>query len=350
VLEVARTEQDVTAGRPASFSAVYNGPISDVASFSWDFGDSQPATGTAASHVFAGAGPASVTLTARFKDNTESAATSRFTVLGTVVPTLGILAAPDAPVTGETVRLEAIYTGAPSDISEYRWSFGDGAAAGGSPAEHQYANAGDYVVTLTGVRAGAPPLDAAATMHVSVANSVLTIADPATRARVYAGRLPAWSLAGVGPLLEEAFRGPIADVEAGRISSSARAEDLLSKLRASLSLVLEQRFPPVADNLATAASYMAAAVEIRQAIRDAAVVSQAPRPARMSAFLFDSETVRLELSEFTGTYGPPGGGPRPTIDKITDTPSSFERRQRSPRRVRRFACPYSALPRRTRSN
>ena len=74
----------------------------------------------------------------------------------------------------------------------------------------------------------APPLDAAATMHVSVANSVLTIADPATRARVYAGRLPAWSLAGVGPLLEEAFRGPIADVEAGRNGSSARAEDLLS--------------------------------------------------------------------------------------------------------------------------
>ncbi len=56
---------------------------------------------------------------------------------------------PTTPSAGKEVRFSAIGTTAASSIRRYDWEFGDGAAATGVAAANVYANAGDFVVTLS---------------------------------------------------------------------------------------------------------------------------------------------------------------------------------------------------------
>ena len=86
-----------------------------------------------------------------FNNATTRSAAIRLTPPGGVVPPTNLravfTATPTGPTIGQTVLFDASSsTGA---IAEYRWSFGDGASGSGRVAQHAYADAQTYVVTLT---------------------------------------------------------------------------------------------------------------------------------------------------------------------------------------------------------
>ena len=86
-----------------------------------------------------------------FNNATTRSAAIRLVPPGGVVPPTNLravfTATPTSPTIGQTVLFDASSsTGA---IAEYRWSFGDGASGSGRVAQHAYADAQTYVVTLT---------------------------------------------------------------------------------------------------------------------------------------------------------------------------------------------------------
>ncbi|RFA14645.1 cell surface protein [Subtercola boreus] len=139
----------------ADLAATFDGtgsadPDGTVASYAWDFGDGQTATGATTSHTYAAAGTYTVSLTVT--DN--KGATGVFTNAVTVTaPRVNV--APTASFTSSVTNLALTVDGtgsADSDgtLTSYAWAFGDGSTATGSnPPVHTYAAAGTYTVKLT---------------------------------------------------------------------------------------------------------------------------------------------------------------------------------------------------------
>ena len=86
-----------------------------------------------------------------FNNATTRSAAIRLTPPGGVVPPTNLravfTATPSSPTIGQTVLFDA--SSSTGVIAEYRWSFGDGASGSGRVAQHAYADAQTYVVTLT---------------------------------------------------------------------------------------------------------------------------------------------------------------------------------------------------------
>lgn len=118
-----------------------------VASYAWNFGDGETATGVTASHTYAAPGTYTVRLTVTDNRGGTSTVTRDVTVVRNVAPT--------AAITSTVTDLTASVSGAGStdadgSITSYSWNWGDGAADGsGATATHEYASAGTYTVTLT---------------------------------------------------------------------------------------------------------------------------------------------------------------------------------------------------------
>jgi serine protease len=119
----------------------------DVTSWDWNFGDGSAHSGAQnPTHQYTTAGNYTVTLTATGPCGSDAEVKTSYISVGATLiadfsgtPTSGC-----APL---TVGFTDASTG---DITSWDWNFGDGSAhSGAQNPSHQYANAGDYTVTLT---------------------------------------------------------------------------------------------------------------------------------------------------------------------------------------------------------
>ncbi|MDN3497515.1 PKD domain-containing protein, partial [Planococcus sp. APC 4015] len=135
---------DLAVAFDASTSTDIEGPI---ASYAWDFGDGQTATGATADHTFAHSGTWNVTLTVTDGNGATGTITQPVTVTGANV-------APTSSFTSTVTHQFVTFDGSASSdvdgtIQNYSWAFGDGETGTGAAPSHTYAAAGSYTVTLT---------------------------------------------------------------------------------------------------------------------------------------------------------------------------------------------------------
>lgn len=122
-------------------------PDGAIATYAWSYGDGSSGTGVTSQHTYAAPGTYTITLTVTDDRGGSNATSFDVTVSGPPnVP-------PAAAFTSSTNNLKASFTSTSADsdgvISSQSWAFGDGATALGATAEHTYASAGTFTVTLT---------------------------------------------------------------------------------------------------------------------------------------------------------------------------------------------------------
>jgi PKD repeat protein len=135
---------NLTASLDASASADSDGTI---ASYAWDFGDTQTGSGVTTSHLYAAAGTYTVSLTVTDDKGATRTITHPVTVAAANV-------SPTAAFTSTVSNLAASFDGSTSTdsdgtIASYAWNFGDGQTGSGATVAHSYAAAGTYTVSLT---------------------------------------------------------------------------------------------------------------------------------------------------------------------------------------------------------
>ncbi|WP_212719536.1 PKD domain-containing protein [Blastococcus sp. CCUG 61487] len=139
------TVSDLAAAFDGSGSTDEDGT---VVAHDWDFGDGGTATGATAQHTYAEAGTYTVTL--RVTDDAGATAeTSREVTVTAPPPNVAPTAAFTVAASGLSVSVDGT-TSADTDgsVVAYGWDFGDGGTATGATAQHVYAEAGTYTVTL----------------------------------------------------------------------------------------------------------------------------------------------------------------------------------------------------------
>ena len=127
-----------------------------VASYAWNFGDTNTATGVTASNTFATAGTFNVVLTVTDSAGGTATTTNAVTVTAATAgnPTASFVFSPSAPTTETTVQFDATASTAPAGltIDTYAWNFGDGgstAALTVPTTTHPYTTAGTFTAVLT---------------------------------------------------------------------------------------------------------------------------------------------------------------------------------------------------------
>jgi PKD repeat protein len=150
------TVPGATVGDAAVFSAsVTDSTGADVtnqiASYSWNFGDGDTASGRSVSHTFDDPGTVSVSLTIIDALGRRATVSHGVTVAPGPNPVAAFTPSPSAPNVSQTVTFNAnASTAAPGHrITNYSWDFGDGTSGGGVTASHAYGTAGSYSVLLT---------------------------------------------------------------------------------------------------------------------------------------------------------------------------------------------------------
>ncbi|MFE1646131.1 PKD domain-containing protein, partial [Microbacterium sp. P01] len=122
-------------------------PEGAIASFTWNFGDGASATGATPSHTYATPGTYEVTLKTVDQLGASASLTQEVVVLApNTAPTAAFTTAADKLKLSVDGRTSSDADGA---IASYSWAYGDGTTGSGSTAEHTYAAAGTYTVTLT---------------------------------------------------------------------------------------------------------------------------------------------------------------------------------------------------------
>ncbi len=123
-------------------------PDGTIASYSWDFGDTQSGAGANPTHVYGAANSYDVTLTVTDDLGATNSVTQSFTVSD------GSNQAPVAAFTGDCTDLSCSFDGSGSSdpdgtIASYSWDFGDTQSGTGATVDHTYGAANSYDVTLT---------------------------------------------------------------------------------------------------------------------------------------------------------------------------------------------------------
>ncbi|MGY1841499.1 PKD domain-containing protein, partial [Modestobacter sp. SYSU DS0985] len=170
------TVADLTASFDGSGSTDIDGTVE---SFAWDFGDGATGTGATATHTYAAAGTYTVTLTATDDGGATAARTGSVTVTDPP-PNQAPTAAFSATAAGLSVSVDGTAS-ADTDgtVASYGWDFGDGSTGNGAMAEHTYAAAGSYEVTLTVTDADGATGSAAETVTVTEAVAPPVLASDA---------------------------------------------------------------------------------------------------------------------------------------------------------------------------
>lgn len=122
-------------------------PDGSVVSYAWDFGDGATATGVTAEHTYGTAGTRTITLVVTDDDGATSTTTESVTVEpANVNPVASFTATPNLL----QVSVDGSASSDPDgSIVGYQWDFGDDATGSGVTAQHSYATAGTYTITLT---------------------------------------------------------------------------------------------------------------------------------------------------------------------------------------------------------
>jgi PKD repeat protein len=149
------TPSTVSANLPITFDASSSQPgagASQIATYSWAFGDGATATGKVVTHTYASGNNFAVTLTVTNDRGLSASSTQQLAVGAGALPTPLFTVSPAQPAVNEPVFFNAS-TSTPgaghSTITSYRWSFGDGQSGSGQTVSHSYAAAGAYTVQLT---------------------------------------------------------------------------------------------------------------------------------------------------------------------------------------------------------
>lgn len=121
----------------------------EIVAYEWSFGDGQAGEGQRTTHVYAAPGTYRVGL--RVRDDSPTPRNTADDDLQVIVNARPIADA--GPDRSAAVGQAVAFSGAASDdpdgeISEYRWSFGDGSTGSGATVSHAYATAGTYTVEL----------------------------------------------------------------------------------------------------------------------------------------------------------------------------------------------------------
>nr|WP_241429114.1 LamG domain-containing protein [Agrococcus sp. ARC_14] len=122
-------------------------PDGAIASYAWDFGDGETASGATATHDYAAGGDYTIELTVTDDRGATAVDTESVTI---VAPNQAPTAAFTAAESGMTVSFDAGGSTDPDgSIASYAWSFGDGSTGTGATTSRTYAADGEYDVTLT---------------------------------------------------------------------------------------------------------------------------------------------------------------------------------------------------------
>ncbi|MGI6656354.1 MAG: PKD domain-containing protein [Desulfobulbus sp.] len=150
---IAATPPNGPAPLAVAFDAT--GSTGSPTSIHWDFGDGSTATGSKVNHSYASAGVYTAKLTVTNSYGQSDSATTQVTVAGisaTATPPTVVLAtstaAGPAPL-AVTFDASGSTAADKATITNYSWSFGDGASATGSSVVHAFTSPGTYTTTVT---------------------------------------------------------------------------------------------------------------------------------------------------------------------------------------------------------
>jgi PKD repeat protein len=117
----------------------------DVTSWDWDFGDGGTSTAQNPTHQYSSAGDYTVTLTVTGSCGSDSEVkTGYIHVDGPPVADFY-----GSPTSGEAPLTVNFYDQSTGQVTSWDWDFGDGGFSSAQNPTYQYADAGDYTVTLT---------------------------------------------------------------------------------------------------------------------------------------------------------------------------------------------------------
>jgi outer membrane protein OmpA-like peptidoglycan-associated protein len=117
--------------------------------YSWDFGDTQKATGVEVSHCFPGTGKYTVKLDIDDKSSDRLFFSMLVYNLELHNFVQAYINAPDVVVKDETVKFDGLKSNLPGfKILRYSWDFRDGSRAFGDAVEHSFKAPGEYLVNL----------------------------------------------------------------------------------------------------------------------------------------------------------------------------------------------------------
>ena len=122
--------------------------ISDVLTYTWDFGDGNTATGTQVANTYANEGQYSILLTV---DDGDGGVTTEplVVVISNVAPVVTNVVAPGGDE-GVALNWSATASDAgPNDVTTFSWDFGDGTFAAGETVTKTYDDDGTFTVLLS---------------------------------------------------------------------------------------------------------------------------------------------------------------------------------------------------------
>jgi gliding motility-associated-like protein len=137
---------EVCLGSPTTFTDQSNGNGSPVTKWRWDFGDGKTDTTQNPTHIYAAAGPYTVTLYIYTDKGCISATTTKQTIVNPLPTANFNFSNP----TCETRSITFTDASAPNtgSLVKWNWTFGDGGTSNIQSPQHTYAAPGMYTVSL----------------------------------------------------------------------------------------------------------------------------------------------------------------------------------------------------------
>jgi PKD repeat protein len=175
-------DRTVEVNRPLLLSgAASSDPDGGIASYRWDFGDGETASGVETRHIWRKAGRHRVTLTVDDGTGLSNATNAKSVWIDVTPPPKVEIASEKVACTGAPVAFSLTNVPSGMDQSHFAWSFGDGSSVTGGSVAHSFGKPGTYMVGVTG------PLDRAGTIEPTPVTKMLVVNQPPV-ARIAAQR------------------------------------------------------------------------------------------------------------------------------------------------------------------